>query len=174
MDLCHVSKATPQCPLSGARSGQHHFGLCTVVVAINERDTLYALFMLCAMFNARGLWGSWVLISFSYAKSLRASLLRFRGVSRAGLPTGSGWIKGGVHSKGSEFEGSWLTGRRWGSMISWSHRIQPVVFSVAGGADDNVLPSLGCLLVFRFPDLCMQRRTSGTGEVGLSCHSALG
>lgn len=37
----------------------------------------------------------WVgsLISYSYAKSLRASWLRFRGVSRAGLPTGSGWIK---------------------------------------------------------------------------------
>lgn len=96
----------------------------------------------------------WVgsLISYSYAKSLRASWLRFRGVSRAGLPTGSGWIKGGVHRKGSEFEGSWLTGRRWGPLISWSHRIQPVVFSVDGGADDNVLPSLGCLLVFRFPD----------------------
>lgn len=115
------------------------------------------LFMLClscvsCLMLVRGLWGSWVLISCSYAKSLRASLLRFRGVSRAGLPTGSGWIKGGVHRKGSEFEGSWLTGRRWGSMISWSHRIQPVVFSVARGADDNVLPSLGCLLVFRFPD----------------------
>lgn len=145
-----------------------------LVFVLSWWQSLYALSILCATFNARGLWGSWVLISCSYAKSLRASLLRFRGVSRAGLPTGSGWIKGGVHRKDSEFEGSWLTGRRWGSMISWSHRIQPVVFSVAGGADDNVLPSLGCLLVFRFPDLCMQRRTSGTGEVGLSCHSALG
>lgn len=67
------------------------------MVAAYERDTLYALSILCAMFNARGLWGSWVLISSSYAKSLRTSLLRFRGVSRAGLPTGSGWIKGGVH-----------------------------------------------------------------------------
>ena len=43
-------------------------------VTIYERDTLYALSILCAMFNARGLWGSWVLINCSYAKSLRASL----------------------------------------------------------------------------------------------------
>lgn len=36
-------------------------------------------------------------------------------------------------------------------MISWSHRLQLVVFSVDEGADD-VLPNLGCLPAFRFPE----------------------
>lgn len=52
MGLCHVSKGTSSCLLSGARSGQGHFGLHTVIVAAYERDTLYALSILCAMFKA--------------------------------------------------------------------------------------------------------------------------